>query len=199
MDYKEKYNNLLCRLQALVDVQPEVTKECFYKEFPELAESEDEKIRKDIISLIKETSVSKRFYDLNKMLSWLEKQKEATDFASLMNKLSGTEQQVMFDAWEYDKKKEIENLKPVEWSEEDKFMLDGVIDFLESGRILGTTIKGMIDWLKSLRNRYIPQKQWKPSEEQIKALRFATTCVVPRGYFTEIRLLTKLLEQLKAL
>ena len=47
-NYEEKYNNLFCRLKALVDVQPEITKSCFLKQFPELAESEDEKIRKSL-------------------------------------------------------------------------------------------------------------------------------------------------------
>ena len=39
-------------------------------------ESEDERIRKELIELVKETHTSKRYYNLNKMLAWLEKQGE---------------------------------------------------------------------------------------------------------------------------
>lgn len=70
MDYKEKL-----RLAKEALDSGSYDKETIEYIFPELKESEDEKIRKDIISLVKETSVSKRFYDLKKMLAWLEKQK----------------------------------------------------------------------------------------------------------------------------
>lgn len=62
--------------------------------------------------------------------------------------------------------------KPAEWSEEDEMFVHGLIRGLAAKRdIHGHTtfssdcidITKTIDWLKSLR----PQKQWKPSEEQI--------------------------------
>ena len=42
--------------------------------FPELAESEDERIRKSIIELLNEVHFTFKHYDINKMLAWLEKQ-----------------------------------------------------------------------------------------------------------------------------
>lgn len=35
-----------------------------------------------------------------------------------------------------------------------------------------------IDWLNSLKGRIQPQKQWKPSDEHIKAIRLARSFVV---------------------
>lgn len=73
MDYKEKYNNLLGRLKALVSVQPEVTKGCFLKQFPELKESEDERIRKSLLAYLKGES---KKLDTKKWIDWLERQGE---------------------------------------------------------------------------------------------------------------------------
>lgn len=60
--------------------------------------------------------------------------------------------------------------KSAAWSEEDNVRLQRIIDFLWYNRKGDTdTIYQQeqdIDWLKSLR----PQKQWKPSKEQMKAL-----------------------------
>ena len=85
MDYKEKYINLFCRLKALVDVQPEVTKECFYKEFPELAESKDEKIINNIKKVIgwyrgmftEKSLMPEEYQEID---AWLEKQGEHANF-----------------------------------------------------------------------------------------------------------------------
>ena len=76
--------------------------------FPELKESEDERLRIRIYGLIYHNDA---LLDKDKLLAWLEKQKEANDFGELMNKLSAKEQQIMFDAWDYDEKKTLEKQK----------------------------------------------------------------------------------------
>lgn len=56
-----------------------------------------------------------------------------------------------------------------EWNEEDRYMLNNVIDTLRplsETTHSGYAINSMIKWLKSLRS----QTTWKPSEEQIEAL-----------------------------
>jgi hypothetical protein len=74
--------------------------------------------------------------------------------------------------WDSEKKE----LKKIEqnlaWSEEDEKFFDGIIANLEylmdraNTYTLKQSLQKRIDWLKSLR----PQSQWKPSEEQMKAL-----------------------------
>ena len=81
MDYKQKYK---AALEWMRDVYPTLTgasKEDAEHFFPELAESEDEKIRKGIIEIIK--AVSGQDCDVyldekkqEECITWLEKQKE---------------------------------------------------------------------------------------------------------------------------
>ena len=71
-NYKEKYEQALERAKVINPGTADY--EVAVKIFPELIEIEDEKIRKDLINLIKETHVTNKYYDLNKMISWLEKQ-----------------------------------------------------------------------------------------------------------------------------
>lgn len=111
---------------------------------PELAESEDERIRKSIIEHFKQSE--KAFpgltfggYYYADVLAWLEKQKKQ---------------------------------KPAEWSEEDEKWFDYFERLLEFGynkdpHYLGKLCIGGKMWLRSLR------RSWKPSEEQIEALRRA--------------------------
>ena len=61
------------------------------------------------------------------------------------------------------------------------------------GRISNEELKSILDWLKSLR----PQKQWKPSEEQIICLQDAINDYHRRGYKAET--LETLFKQLKQL
>lgn len=86
--------------------------------FPESSESEeqpmDEKIRQYLIQMVNAIRADDfELSGLNKeeVLEYLEKQKEAKDFGELMNKLTATEQQSMFDAWEYDKQKALKEQK----------------------------------------------------------------------------------------
>ena len=105
--------------------------------FPELKESEDEKIRKELISLVlkvmgrEKDNLNDEKYD--KMLDWLEKQGEK---------------------------------KTTAWSEEDKDYYDAIITKLEVMQDDAALTDNQMEFLKSLR----PQKQWKPSDEQISAL-----------------------------
>ncbi len=69
-------------------------------------------------------------------------------------------------------KKELKKIeqKPVEWSEEDeKNFINAIINSLDKdklNRVWGISFEEVKSWLQSLR----PQKQWKPSDEQLKTL-----------------------------
>ena len=71
MDYKEKVIALL-KSQELSKEQ----KEKLENIFPELNESEDEKIRKELIDIVAKSPITFAFEDKNKVLAWLEKQGE---------------------------------------------------------------------------------------------------------------------------
>lgn len=103
--------------------------------------------------------------------------------------------------------------KPVEWSEEDINMIDWLIRCCEKEHEelcndryghqdivsdLKRNCRKKWYWLESLKEKVAPQKQWKPSEEQIEALRVAKA--YPSSERREIlETLYEDLEQLKAL
>lgn len=86
MDYEKAYNEAIKRAKAIIDVAEK--EEEVYKSaitiFPELRESEDEKIRKALISFLKSPFVNENITDekVAPWLAWLENQKEyeSTDF-----------------------------------------------------------------------------------------------------------------------
>ena len=90
---------------------------------------------------------------------------------------------------------ELVEQKPIEWSEEDEEMIDSIIGNIQYLYSLGScdnaTVEMKVNWLKSLR----PQKQWKPTEEQMKSLAW----VVENGNTCQTAKLKEILEQLKAL
>ena len=131
--------------------------------FPELQESENERIRKGLIGYFRagkcENISSYHGISTNDILAWLEKQDEQ---------------------------------KPA-WSEEDKCMLNNVIDTLKplsQTTHSGYAINSMINWLKSIR----PQTTWKPSDEQIIELRHVIS-----GCSYDIEPLVEIEEHLKKL
>ena len=133
--------------------------------FPELAESEDEKIRKELIGILR--NVPNSHYTTEEMAAWLEKQGEQ---------------------------------KAAEWSEEDEEHIKSLLARLEGMCKKDATftrtrfaVSEDKDWLKSLR----PQKQWKPSEDQLEALIHAGACEALGA--NARKLLYSLLAQLKAL
>ena len=152
-----------------------ITENTIKKAFPELEESEDEKIRKALMQNLQERFGTKgnmgKGLNMPDVLAWLEKQGEQ---------------------------------KPA-WSEEDEKMIGNIRRIIEQYAFSKSAVdvngelceKEFIDadnWLKSLR----PQNTWKPSEEQIKVLEFfipyVTKCnvVLQKSKDTLLSLLTDL-------
>lgn len=81
-----------------------------------------------------------------------------------------------------------ERVQPKQWwsEEDDEKYLDAIEKLIMGSRHTGyngVSRKDAVDWLKSL----CPQKQWKPSEEQIKALGVATNISnVPEKEYIEL-------------
>jgi transposase-like protein len=114
--------------------------------FPELKESEDEKIRKELIKHLKEGAEGYEpaggSSDYQRWLAWLEKQ-------------NGN----------------IGGISP-NWSEEDKAHIESILERLEGMCKKGATytatrfaVSQDIDWLKSLKGRVQPQPKQEWSEE----------------------------------
>lgn len=76
MDYKEKYNNALEAIKKLQEANPSDNgiQNWVNDNFPALKESEDEKIRKEIVHFI-QMEVEDEIVG-NKWIAWLEKQGE---------------------------------------------------------------------------------------------------------------------------
>ena len=117
--------------------------------------------------------------------------------------------------------KEVENwLKSIcpqnkqEWSKEDVEMIEWLIRCCEKEHEelcndryghqeivsdLKRDCRKKRDWLESLKGKVVPQKQWKPSEEQIQHLKTVAEIAEDEGYITSGHEVRKLIEQLKAL
>ena len=80
MDYKEKYEKAVqAAMLAKQDTESAVTVQTLEEIFPELRESEDERIRKALISILKsDFEKDTTIYDISvgDIIAWLEKQGE---------------------------------------------------------------------------------------------------------------------------
>lgn len=191
------------------------TKEAIQTLIPELAESEDEKVRNWLIDFIKAYGWSKQFsVTKDETLEWLEKQKEQKsqewilpeDFEDAVYKVANFispfdsqdelrrmshhfAEQLMSLA-----KKELVE-KPAEWSEEDELMRNACVAFIQDEKFKGYERSyECIDWLKSLR----PQSHWKPSKEQMEALN-TLLCIGGLSYHGQHSQLQGLYNELKEL
>jgi len=178
MDYEKKYNEALEDMRVIYPNLKGDAKLAVEHAFPELAESEDERIRKGIVETIKQcpdTFLNPKNRD--EMLAYLEKQKEQKPAWSEEDKQWLSEVYFAIDHSMYSEderqamKKYIDSLrsqsKPTEWSEEDENKIESIKGLITTGRFADTnTIRTIWELLDSLR----PQPQWKPSEEQIYSL-----------------------------
>lgn len=157
--------------------------------FPELRESEEETIRKELLDFVRSfwADHKEKLPQASRWVTYLEKQKEPENVSA----------STMAPAcWEVElKKQEVghlhpedypmtpeECIKPTEWSEEDEEMRKIIIavlqvnhphDFFKAndpgdGNIRVVPVEELVAWLKSLR------PSWKPSEEQMEALLWCT-------------------------
>ena len=172
MDYKEKYEKALEWMKSIYPTMQGSDKEDAEHYFPEL--SEDERIRLFICDLItrifwgRDWNISKK-----DCLAYLEKQKEQKPVENGGKELLYVSNK-SYNIGYRDGKREAEQ-KTAEWSEEDEVYLQDALWCVEKAE---ESCKDEEDkgacwsaerWLKSLR------PSWKPSDEQMEALRRAST------------------------
>lgn len=211
MDYEKKYKEALERASRFE--LPEY-KNVMASVFPELKESDDERISREITEFILTHRIDEPndIEDTNSWIAWLEKQGEKKEyiFKSLPRLLDMIEptskakaycqkliDTLMKEGYATDAKIVGECLKKMngekvalatmdekqgeqksKWGEEDEIRLDRICKTLWKNR-KGDTDEIFqqeqdVDWLKTLK----PQNTWKPSDEQIKAIRLARSFVV---------------------
>ena len=169
MDYEKKYKDALerARYYHCDGVKQEIIDALEYV-FPELKESEDEKIRKAIIEFfeLQDENTTYSFVSRNDILAWLEKQiytkKELQDmgFAFTTNGdiVTPKEQEKDLKAYlEHEKEKWLEKQseqKPAEWSEEDEMAIALIKTAVLDETRLNIEGKCIVrDWLKLLKDR----------------------------------------------
>lgn len=155
--------------------------------FPELAEIEDVRIKKEIIAYIKTGTYHKDW------VSWLEKQGKQKPYGQKEECLD-----CQFNyAGECKGSCELKrNEQNPAWGEEDETRLTNIIIMLKEGASLHFNKKDItkaVDWLKSFR----PQNRWKPSDEQMKALAYAVFDTQSYSYHKNLSSLEQQLKKLK--
>ena len=151
--------------------------------FPKLAESEDERIRKEIIEYLKLVDMGDEDYAhpmISGWIAWLEKQKEQKqENQNEQHKQTADEAKKYNDAYEKGYKLGYENgcleQKPTEWSEEDEQMYEGLIyDLQKLEKLSDFPISiNSYKWLKSRFKllRPQPKQEWSnEDEEHLKAI-----------------------------
>ena len=167
------YDIIIQRVSELYEAGTTLTREQMEYLFPELGESDDEKMRKFLLSYFKFRLSHSDIYINNTMwegvkvsdiINYLEKQKDISE--SKAYEILSKKGFVIIERELYNELCEKEQ-KPVEWSEVDSIMLDSILAVIEEWEsnqsekekeYYGATPKA--DWLKSLR------PSWKPSKDE---------------------------------
>ena len=191
MNYEQKYK------EALERAKTKLTNEVAADIFPELKESEDERIRAKLIEFFAGYTTDEEWWGSvteKDILAWLEKQGEQKATVPKF-KIGQTIKKEGFNigftiakienGFYYDttgsnfpindeKNWKLVYQKPAEWSEEDEKKRKCLIKGLEDRMGFGWASdpfsrEELINWLKSLKDRYT----WRPSEEQMRVLGLA--------------------------
>ena len=189
-----------------------------------MEESEDERIRKALMQNLKERFGTKgnmgEGLDMPDVLAWLEKQGEQKSVVVIPKFRVGDVIRPKGSTAEYtiesisgecyhgkgwglhiscDNDYELVGQKPTEWSKEDENHVKSILSTIECCKAqfpyasaVFEAYNADIEWLKSLR----PQKQWRPTEEQVNALRWVLNNIPYNKHKEEI---SGLLDKLKDL
>ena len=189
MDYEKKYKEALERARAF---QEKYGGDYAGYIFPELAESEDERIRKQCIKLLREAYSTK--YEAFECIAWLEKQKEqkpaewseedgmiidnligfVTDYGdNCYTSIAKADVLNWLEKWKSaNRDASFANKNANGWSEEDDQLIGFIFDLLNSlvwRKEWAMGKKECLDRLKSLPERFVlqPKQEWSEEDEEI--------------------------------
>lgn len=173
MDYKEK----LELAKDWYNDQSTTNKEKLLLEnlFPELKESEDERIKKAIHIYLdwldgRKDYAPKGEYSIRDMIAWLKKQGEPNWVHHKVDLSDCSEEyrKAYYDGWNNCNKQhsQLKDEQNPAWSEEDELMLTSTVNTL---KLTNGAAQMKIDWLKSIKNRVQSQQkqEWSISDERI--------------------------------
>lgn len=152
--------------------------------FPELKEeSDDEKIRKWIISYLDNKALNSGILqekeNIKKAIAWLEKQSKASKVEQAMREVE-EKAEAFTEAHKGETSEEIlaqmrGEQKPA-WSEEDEKMYRGLHNLIYSTPYCDSR-KEFSDWFQSLKERVLPKQEQEWSEEDEKCIRLSTDII----------------------
>ena len=180
MNYEQKYKEALERAKELNNRENAsvlLLGKCLEYIFPELTESEDERIRKELLYWLKSKDGQTLPIDkYNAAIAWLEKQSEDarndSQIWQIANNSAKTWEQSFAilnaarKAYNKGKKDALKEQKPVEWKPIDTEYMNKLCEIIDEYDAETTTKCCWKNWLKSLKDRYT----WKPSDEQMRHL-----------------------------
>lgn len=180
MGYEKKYKEALEIAKSFINPNRlGATKEELVQMFPELKESEDERVRKYLIKCVNENMFVKPFnaddVDKQTILAWLEMHSKASKVEAAMCEVE-TKSKIFTEANKGETSEEIlAQMKGEWWSEEDWDYYAAIIAKLEVTQDDALLTDNQMEFLRSLKNRVLPQpkQEWKPSDEQIRPLGYA--------------------------
>lgn len=188
MDYELKYNESRVKMEEMV-ANGLISQEAAENIFPELKESEDEKMLREIKQYIKEqgdkpTGLPNGAIAVADMLAWLEHHKPAKwnrdDEQYLQVTKNALAKYQVSDQWDaniisrwLENKVKSNILQPnQEWNEDDNITIGYLCTFIkENGDdYYGKNKPNVISWLKTLKNRIVlqPQQEWSDDDERLR-------------------------------
>lgn len=180
MDYEKAYKELVAQIRkAYLYAQTNSTKAVLEDILPDLSKIDDNKIRLEILDFFKTNMPGVTLW-----IAWLEKQKEQKlDIEICPRTKSKSFTEVYMKGWNDAKKEQkptddrymegymrgIGERNFAQWSEEEKKHLYNAIEAVKYVYDVSEGTGGFkcVEFLKSIR----PQPHWKPSKEQMKALK----------------------------
>ena len=174
------YDKVVSKLRDFISqgVNPLITRADVQDFFPELKESDDEKIRKTITAVIgcydSENSYFKEV-SKKKCIAWLEKQgriiKENLllpfkEYDKLMESINRQKKEGYEAGYKQGLIDSKSDQKPAEWSKDDEDNLNSAIYYIRREPYRAYDVEPIVEWLRVLKDRV--QQEW--SEEDEKAI-----------------------------
>ena len=196
MDYEKKYNEALERAKKMTS---DLTNLQAIREFifPELRESEDERIRKKLIKTIgyfRSRGIDQQLCE--EFRAYLEKQEQkpvewsdkdrntfnlALDLIKHSDDCDGLLDKDLAVKWFAELPSRFIPQPKQEWNTHDKAAVNCIVRCLDGQFVSEAARKQCLEWFNKHRRDFLNSPSWKPSEEQMEALENSTALTEEQG------------------